>query len=100
MEDALENQSPATIILAEWRKRNEETRRNPQESFPVVPAALVAVWQFALGIHRAGQRTDQVTDQNHADHRNRNYVHLAPHPGSTRWPEPPFPEKYSSRLTL
>ena len=62
---------------------------------PQVPAVLVAVWQLALGIDRTGQRPDQVTDQNHADHRNRNYIHVAPHPGRPFGPMNPVLWKYS-----
>src|ERR1022692_2886247 len=58
---------------------------------PQVPAVLIAVRQLALGIHRTSQRPDQITDQNHDDHRNRNYIHLAPHPGSAPWPYEPRP---------
>jgi hypothetical protein len=74
--------------------RSKRTRRGKIQANrfpPQVPAVLIAVWQLALGVHRAGQRADQVTDQNHADHCNRNYIHVAPHPGSAPWPYEPRP---------
>src|ERR1022692_2809125 len=85
------NQSPAMTILA-GPSGLKRTGYGKNPSNPASgPAVLIAVRQLALGIHRTSQRPDQVTDQNHDDHCNRNYIHVAPHPGSASWPYEPRP---------
>jgi len=75
-------------------KNSKPIRRGAEKSTGTGPRLsefvwlLVAVWQFLFRLHRARQRSHQITNDDHSHHGNRNQVHVAPPPLRPLSPEP------------